>query len=76
MTGSLPPHVQADVQRILDRAARRLLIEQLDRDAVATATRSDAHALNGGADQGAPLIERELVPIRRRADSHDGPLAA
>jgi len=28
---TLPPHVQAEVRRVLDAAARRLLAEQLDK---------------------------------------------
>lgn len=34
MNAGLPPHVQSEVQRILDAAARRILAEQLDRDAL------------------------------------------
>lgn len=38
---TLPPRIQGDVHRILNRAARRLLAEQANGDAVTAATRSD-----------------------------------
>ena len=75
MTG-LPAHVQAEVQRILDGAARRLLAEQLDRDPAGAATRGDGHTLDNGADEGAPLVNGQPIPVPRGVDGDSGPLAA
>jgi hypothetical protein len=58
--GGLPPHVRAEVRRILDRAARRLLAEQVDLDSLGTAAGVDVGTLYDGADQGAPLGELRL----------------
>jgi hypothetical protein len=73
---SLPPHVRAEVKRILDGAARRLLADELDRDAIGAATGSDDHLGDGGPNQGAPLVDGEPVPVLRRLDGDGGPLAA
>ena len=55
VTGEVPADVRAEVQRVLDRAARRVLAEQLDGDAVLPAPRVDNDPLDGGADEGALL---------------------
>jgi hypothetical protein len=48
----LPARVQSEVGRILDRAARRLLDEQINSDALGTAsTGRDACSLDGSRDQ-------------------------
>jgi hypothetical protein len=61
------PHREAE--RILNGAARRLLAEQLERDAIGTPTAgSNGGALHGGPDQGAPLVEGQQVPVRRGVD--------
>jgi hypothetical protein len=53
----------ADVQRILDRAARRLLAARLDGDPVVPAPGGDNSPLDHGPDQVAPLAESEQVPV-------------
>jgi hypothetical protein len=73
---SLPPHVRAEAQRILDGAARRLLSEQLDRDAIGATARGDSRPLNGGPDQRPPLIEGESLPVIGRVDRDSGAEAA
>jgi hypothetical protein len=52
-----------EAQRILDRAAQRLLAAGLDADSIAAATRPDDRAVNDDPNQGSPLLEREHVPI-------------
>ncbi len=71
----LPPHVRTEVRRILDGAARRLLAEELDGDAVGAATGRDAHSLAGGADERTLLVESESVPVGS-GDRHGGARAA
>jgi hypothetical protein len=53
MIGDFPPHVQANVRRILDAEARRLLLAaQTNGDTVGTPPRgSDDRALDRGFDQ-------------------------
>src|SRR5579871_3298105 len=58
-----PPAVRARAERILDRAARRLLAEQVDRDSIGATAGCDCHARNRRPDEVALLIEREPVPI-------------
>jgi hypothetical protein len=60
----LSPSSAAEVQRILDPTARRLLAEQLDRDALAASTTGMDDGLgDDGADDRALLVDRELVPV-------------
>jgi hypothetical protein len=59
---TLPEHVRLEVQRILDSAARRILAEQMDADAITTPGRN-GHPLDRGSDQSAPLVEGEQVPV-------------
>ena len=66
----LPTPVIADVQRILDRAARRLLAACLDGDAVGPASGADLDALDHSPDQGALLVQREEPPVRVAAQRH------
>ena len=73
---SLPPHVRADAQRILDGAARRLLAEKLDRNPIGATARGDLRQIDGGPDQGASLIEGESIPVVRRVDRDSGAEAA
>lgn len=59
-----------EAERILNGAARRLLAEQLERDAADTSTAgSNGGTLHGGTDQFAPLVEGQQVPVRRGVDS-------
>ena len=73
---TLPPRVLAEAERILDGAARRLLAEQMDRDASGTAAGTDNGTVDGRADQCAPLTEAQPIPIGRRVDSDSRGLAA
>ena len=72
----LPPDARSEVQRILDGAARRLVADELDRDAIGASAGSDQHAGDDGPDQGAPLVERQQLPVGRRADGTGGVDAA
>ena len=76
MSDSLPPRVRSEVQRILNAEARRLLADELDRDAIGAATGSDSDLIDGRADQGTASLERQSVPILGRADDDDGAVAA
>ena len=67
---ALPKSITSEVQRILDGAARRLLAARLDRDPVAAAAGSDDGPLDDGADERAPLVEGEHVPVPARGDRH------
>jgi hypothetical protein len=74
---SLPAHVHAEVQRILDGAARRLLAEQLDRDTLrATPPGHNRGALHGRTDQGALLVQGQAIPVRSGIDCYGGTVAA
>ena len=53
----------AEAQRILDRAARRLLAARLDGDPVSAAAREDHGALDDGTDKSALLVESEQIPV-------------
>jgi hypothetical protein len=57
------PTVAAEAQRILDRAARRLLAARLDSDSIGAAAGADGRAFDHGADQCSPLVTREKVPV-------------
>ena len=73
----LPVHVRAEVRRILDAEARRLLAEQLDPDALgATSVLRDCGALDGGADQRPAGVEGQAIPIVGSVDDDRGLLAA
>lgn len=76
MMADLPPDVRAEVQRILDAEARRLLAEQLHGDAPRAATGDDYDAPDGRADQRPARIERETLPVGRRVDRDRGRRAA
>ena len=73
---SLPPHVNAEVRRILDAEARRLLAEQLDRDAIGTTAGGDPGMGDGGADERTAGVEGQPVPIVGGVDGDDGAVAA
>jgi hypothetical protein len=79
---TLPPHVRAACERILDSEARRifdsearLLADQLDRDAMVPAG-SDENPVNGGADQRSARVKRQPIPILGRVDRDRGTEAA
>lgn len=61
-----------DLQAVLNRAARRLLHERMrdDDDATVSATRSDDRGGDGALDDGALLIEGEVVPPGECRDRH------
>ena len=62
--------------RVLDAAARRLLAAELDADTASATTRAHDDTLNDQADQRPPLSERQPIPIRRRPNGDNPPLAA
>lgn len=63
----VPAHVRQEVERVLARAARRLLADEVNLDAVGTAASSDFYPLDGGADDRAALVEVEARPVRHRS---------
>ena len=67
---------QAEAQRILDAAARRLLGEELYADAILAAARRYRDALDHGDDQGAALILGEPIPITCGSDRDHPTLSA
>ena len=71
MKADLPPHVRAEVQRILDRAARRLLAEELDSDPVGAAARADRDTLDRAVNQRSLLAHGQPIPVGRRAHALD-----
>lgn len=58
----LPSSALADAQRILDRAARRLLAARLDGDAAGALAGGDVGSVDDRADEGALLVEGEQIP--------------
>jgi hypothetical protein len=60
------PLAAADAQRILDRAARRLLNARLDHDAVGAAAGANNSAGDDGGDEGALLVAGERIPLTSR----------
>lgn len=75
MLRAFPPNVQAEVQRILDGEARRLLADELDADSIRSAAGDHDDTLDGRADQRLARLKGQPVPIRD-ADRDDGTLAA
>jgi hypothetical protein len=69
---SLPAHVEAEVQRILDAEARRLLAHKLDAEPIRATTGTDHDLADHSADQGATGIDGEAVPVRRGVDDDVG----
>ena len=64
----LSDRVRGDVQRILDREARRAPTrERLERHAVTATTGSDGRARDDGPDEIAAPFDREARPSRRRS---------
>jgi hypothetical protein len=68
----LPEFVRAEVRRVLDGAARRLLAAELHGDTVTPTAWSDAGLVNDGTDESALLVEGEPIPVAARADGHRG----
>lgn len=58
----LPYFVAAEVQNILDAAARRLLAARLDGDSVGASAGSNVGPLDDGTDESTLLGEVEVVP--------------
>ena len=68
--GDMPPHVQREVQRVLDGAARRLLADQMNGDPLLNAgisvgrrTGANVGASNDRTDERAMLVGCETVPV-------------
>jgi hypothetical protein len=72
---SLPPHIRAQAQRILDAEARRLLA-QLDPDAPSTATTGHDDTGDDRLDQPASRRKTQRVPVVQRRDLNRRPKAA
>src|SRR5262245_7570216 len=65
----MPPRVAAEVQRILDREARRLLAEELDMHAARSSAGGDGDSLDQRLDQISSSRDRQVGPVGRRIDS-------
>ena len=61
--GRLSPAALADARRVLDGAARRLLAAQVNGDAPRATSGRNGRALDNGRDEGAPLVQGEIVPV-------------
>lgn len=71
---TLPPHVRAEVQSILDGAARRLL-EERDTQPVSTPAGMNSDGLNNSPDKGTTFLKGESRPIIT-SDGEGGKVAA
>ena len=69
----LPAHVCAEVQSILDREARRLLLARMDGELVGPVPGGDVDALDHGADQFAAPLEGDLDPVTVRLQREGRP---
>jgi hypothetical protein len=65
----LPEHARLDAQRVLARAARRLLEARLDGDPLAATPGLDDDPVDDGPDEVTLLVKREDMPVVG-ADSH------
>lgn len=61
--GRLSPDALRDARRVLDGAARRLLAEQLNGDAIGSAAGRNGHRFHDGHDERPALLKRQLVPV-------------
>ena len=68
MTDRLPPSVAAEVQRILDGEARRLLAAKLNGDPVPPLARRDDSLLDESPDESTLRVEGEDDEVLRPAD--------
>jgi hypothetical protein len=57
------PTAAAEAQRILDRAARRLMQVRLDADAIGAAARTNDGTVDDRDDEGSPLVKRQRIPV-------------
>lgn len=77
--GSEPPlgvAARAEVQRILDAEARRILATRLEGDAIVPASGSDEGTLEDGLDDPAPAFEAQAVPISGSVENDSGSIDA
>lgn len=72
LMADLPEHAQAEVARILDAEAARLLSEQLDNHPVSPTARMDGDVRHHGADEVPASVEREPVPVNIGTDLQSG----
>jgi hypothetical protein len=70
----LPTTVAAEVQRILDGTARRLLAAKTNGEPVTALAGRDNAVVDEGADKGAAFVEGEDVEVLRpvEGDGRDG----
>lgn len=71
----LPLHIETEVQRILDSAARRILTER-QRKTLNTPTGGDSDLGNQANDQGTALVKRERIPVGIRVKRETGKAVA
>ena len=63
MTDMLSDRVRSDVQRILNRAARRQLRARLERDPITASAGSNERASDDGPHEISAFSEGEIVPV-------------
>lgn len=71
----MPDHIRAEVQRILDSAARRILAER-EQEALDAAARADGDLRNQGLNKGTFLVKGETVPVERGIKGDSGEAVA
>ena len=72
----MTPAARAEVQRILDAEARRVLAARLEGDAIVAAARRDEGASEYGLDDSAPSVEAQARPILGSVENDGGSVDA
>ena len=72
----MTPAARAEVQRILDAEARRILATRLEGDSIVATARSDESAGEDGLDDPAASLEAQAVPIRSSVENDGGSVDA
>jgi hypothetical protein len=70
------PAARAEVQRILNAEARRMLGARLEGDAIVAPTRGNGSAGKNGLDDAATGLEAQAVPVRSRVENDSGSVDA
>jgi hypothetical protein len=65
---TLPAAVLSEAQRILDRAARRLLDARMHCESSSAPTRSNVYVINHSSDERPLLVDKQVIPVVACAD--------
>ena len=76
MGSGVTPAARAEVQRILDAEARRILAARLEGDSIVATARSDESASKNGLDNPATPLEAQAVPIFSGVENSSGAVDA